>query len=197
MKSTAGCIAALAVVLLLSSCASFPRPQSDRDTLLLIPASIVKKDSFPVFGHYQVHVVGDQVDTVVDIPPYGGYGLVQGLPPGRYSITEAVFRYDWDKVGSTITPSVHFEIAPGEVTVVNTRFVTEIDNSDTGGVMRGWFVAPAKAEMDAWISRLGQDKDVRTWGQDHIRLDGTTDSTGMVGADEKASPDRFFIHTMM
>ena len=83
MKSTAGCIAALAVVLLLSSCASFPRPQSDRDTLLLIPASIVKKDSFPVFGHYQVHVVGDQVDTVVDIPPYGGYGLVQGLPPGR------------------------------------------------------------------------------------------------------------------
>ena len=198
MKPTAWTFMALAAAMVLSSCTSFPRPVSDQDTLLLIPASMNKRAGFPVYGHYRVHVAGDGGDAVIDIPPYGGYGFAHGLPPGRYSISEAVFQYDWEKVGSRITPDIHFEITPGAVTVVNTRFVTEIDTNAVGGVMRGWFVIPAKADMDAWVAHLGEDPGVRTWGQDRIHVDGTTQATGTVGSDESGDPERFFpIHQKM
>ena len=141
-------------LLVFSSCRTLPSPASNDDTMLIIPMGIEKKGSADWFGKYRIHVTSKSTGEIVKthlMPISSGYTLIKGLAPGEYTITRDEFIYNYNRSpGSHVDRSYLFKLVPGQITILDRKFVyTFLPNSTGGSTMnRRWDTFPL-------ISRVG------------------------------------------
>jgi len=90
-------LSAWTVLLLLSSCASFPAHASANDTLLVIPVQLRQEAPGNPFGRAMLTIEGindRSVQRQVETGPWTTMVFVRGLAPGPYRISKQQFIYD-------------------------------------------------------------------------------------------------------
>ena len=109
----------------LIGCSSFPKPATEKDTLLIIPTFFLKYVTPIMFGEYHVKIANINVSEItqdVAIDPTKEYQVVQGLPEGDYIIPEYYFLYNTSKKGSTYPSGEIFSMEDGKLTILQKTF---------------------------------------------------------------------------
>ena len=156
------------ILILFSSCSSFPERQSSDDAMLLIPIVLDKSNPGNVFGSKRA-TIEDQSGNVMGslmLTTSADYKYIQ-LPPGEYKIKQTTFIYsDTGKKGSSNVENIYFELFPGKITVLNKYmlydFYTDIHKPNYY-YMRGRFInltpdMKAKVEED-----LSEEEAAASW----------------------------------
>ena len=78
----------LLLIACIVSCSMLPKPQSDNETLLILPIKTIKKANCDFFRHYIIEL--ENTDEIIRIDPQSGYMFVRNLQPGKYTATKLI-----------------------------------------------------------------------------------------------------------
>lgn len=121
-------ILSLAAAFLAVSCASFPEPRNDTDTLLILRTEFDKSVVADPFGYYRITIstLPGKVVRRINIKQYfDKTHLITGLAPGKYKVSKVEFVYNSGNVHEETITIYHypFTLRPGAMTLVNWKFV--------------------------------------------------------------------------
>ena len=120
------CVLGFSTILIVSSCTSFPVPQSDKDTMLIIPLQqiIGPGAGTEIVKQYEIIVERDGgLRKVLTVNPHSSRIIYTGLIPGEYRISELIYRFIESKeLLETESVDIKFMLKAGEITVLDQQF---------------------------------------------------------------------------
>lgn len=106
-------------VVLLSSCATLPKPQTENSTLLVIPVKTIKKTNYEYYRHYIIKL--SNTDATIKIEPHSGYLFVRHLQPGEYAAVKLISLHRKHTRKREFPLYIPFTLSAGSITIFPSR----------------------------------------------------------------------------
>jgi len=131
----------ISVLSVFISCTSFPAPESEKDTMLVILVEQDKNDRNDWIGYHYLKITdkSNRLAKTIKIPTTRSYAYVTGLLPGEYYISSVLLKDAEDgTVVAEDNENIHFSLKALTISFLQKKFVN-----------RQW--ADPKKENSTWI----------------------------------------------
>ncbi len=163
----------LLFVIIVTGCRTLPKPNSNIDTLFIIPIKTQKDSSAQWFGKYRITISDSKNNKEVKthyLPITNGFTTIRGLAPGSYYISEDFFIYDDDHTkGSSSGRHYSFILYPNKISVLDYEFLYKMwkKDSDTNTMNREWKYF-SKTKQQRLIESISDYENFSLWNNDFI-----------------------------